>query len=48
MTAATATVERQHADLIARRAYELYELRGRQHGHDQDDWYEAERELKAD
>jgi hypothetical protein len=40
--------ERQHGDLIARRAYELYELRGRQDGHDQDDWYEAERELKAD
>ncbi|GJL54870.1 MAG: hypothetical protein NPIRA02_20020 [Nitrospirales bacterium] len=29
--------------LIAKRAYELYESRGRTHGHDQDDWLEAER-----
>jgi hypothetical protein len=31
---------------IARRAYELYEARGREHGHDVDDWLQAERELK--
>src|SRR5260370_17300160 len=30
---------------IARRAYELYEKRGREHGHDLDDWLQAEREL---
>ena len=30
---------------IARRAFELYERRGRQHGHDVDDWLLAEREL---
>src|SRR5579864_3090343 len=30
---------------IARRAYELFEKRGREHGHDLDDWLQAEREL---
>ena len=28
---------------IARKAYELYEQRGRKHGHDREDWLEAER-----
>jgi hypothetical protein len=30
---------------IACRAYELYEERGRTHGHDLGDWLQAEREL---
>ena len=30
---------------IARRAYERYETRGREPGRDQDDWFEAEREV---
>jgi Protein of unknown function (DUF2934) len=30
---------------IAQRAYALYEARGREDGHDVDDWLEAEREL---
>jgi hypothetical protein len=30
---------------IARRAYELYLARDREHGHDVDDWLQAEREL---
>jgi len=30
---------------IAARAYELYEQRGATHGHDVDDWLQAEREL---
>jgi outer membrane protein TolC len=30
---------------IAQRAYSLYEARGRQQGHDLDDWLQAEREL---
>jgi hypothetical protein len=30
---------------IARRAFELYEKRGRHDGHDVDDWLLAEREL---
>jgi hypothetical protein len=32
---------------IARRAYELYLARGCQHGHDLEDWVQAERELKV-
>ena len=31
---------------IARRAFELYCERGRQDGHDVDDWLNAERELR--
>jgi hypothetical protein len=31
---------------VARRAYELYEQRGGEPGHDQDDWFAAERELR--
>jgi hypothetical protein len=30
---------------VARRAYEIYLARGREHGHDIDDWLQAEREL---
>ena len=30
---------------IARRANELFEARGREHGHDQEDWFRAESEL---
>jgi len=32
---------------VERRAYELYEQRGREHGHDCDDWLAGERELRA-
>jgi hypothetical protein len=31
---------------VARRAYELFEARGSEDGRDQEDWFEAERELK--
>jgi hypothetical protein len=31
---------------IARRAYQLYEERGREHGHDLRDWFQAEGELR--
>jgi Protein of unknown function (DUF2934) len=31
---------------IARRAYELYLARDHDHGHDLDDWLQAERELR--
>ena len=34
------------ADAIARRAYEIYQNRGGNHGADLDDWLEAERQLK--
>jgi hypothetical protein len=40
-TAAQETGEEQ----IRRRAYELYEARGRGNGHDMDDWLEAEAEI---
>lgn len=33
-------------DAVARRAYEIYESRGGDHGADLDDWLEAERQLK--
>jgi hypothetical protein len=32
---------------IARRAYDLYLARGREDGHDVEDWLEAERELNG-
>ena len=32
---------------IRQRAYEVYEQRGRTHGHDLDDWFHAEREIKG-
>ena len=34
-------------NLIANRAFELFEARGGTHGHDQDDWLQAERELNG-
>jgi len=33
---------------IARRAYELYVWRGREDGHDLDDWLQAEAEIKGE
>jgi hypothetical protein len=33
--------------LIAKKAYELYEKRGRKSGHTMDDWLEAERIIKG-
>ena len=41
----TSDRERPSPDDIARLAYHFYETRGRQHGHDVDDWLSAEREL---
>ena len=41
------TESRPDADRIAQRAYERYEARGREDGHDMDDWFEAERELQG-
>jgi hypothetical protein len=34
-----------HQGLVAQRAYELYEQRGRQEGQDLEDWLNAERQL---
>ena len=33
---------------VAERAYRLYEKRGCVHGHDVEDWLEAERELRGE
>ena len=33
-------------DRIRQRAYERYRERGGEHGHDMDDWFEAEREVE--
>ena len=35
------------ADRIARRAYERFQQRGGEHGHDQEDWFAAEQELSG-
>jgi hypothetical protein len=37
--------EKPHPDEVAVRAYELFEKRGGHHGHDREDWYEAELQL---
>ncbi len=34
-------------EAVRRRAYKLYEHRGAEHGHDWADWFQAERELRA-
>ncbi|MBI1734827.1 MAG: DUF2934 domain-containing protein [Candidatus Rokubacteria bacterium] len=34
-------------DAIARRAYELFQARGGQHGYEIEDWLQAERELRT-
>ena len=35
-------------DAVRNRAYEIYERRGAESGHDQDDWLEAEIELRTE
>jgi hypothetical protein len=37
----------QDVDLIARAAYQRYEARGREDGHDVEDWLTAEREMRG-
>ena len=34
-------------DEIAKRAYQLFEHRGCVHGHEMDDWVQAEKEIRA-
>jgi hypothetical protein len=34
-------------EMIEKKAYELYEKRGREHGKDLDDWLEAEKIVKG-
>jgi hypothetical protein len=38
----------QLLERISQRAFELYELRGGAHGHDAEDWFEAERQIGAE
>ena len=47
LTASGTFVERRRQIFaaIARRAYELFEARGSEHGHDCEDWFRAESEL---
>lgn len=44
-TASTAPRSSPSHEQIAQRAYELYLSRGGHHGHHEDDWTQAEREL---
>ena len=46
-TRATAPQSENVEEQIRRRAYELYEARGREDGHDLDDWQQAEAEVKG-
>ena len=44
------TIEPQELELehqISLRAYQLYEARGREDGHDSEDWLRAEEEIRA-
>jgi hypothetical protein len=44
-TLVSSTVPEKISAQIARRAYELYETRGREDGHDLEDWLRAEEEI---
>src|SRR5690242_8453464 len=44
--AATPPTRRPSAEQISRRAYELFLARGGEHGHHDEDWIQAERELQ--
>jgi len=46
LTTTSATIPNQDEE-IRRRAYEIYETRGREDGHDFDDWLLAEEEIKG-
>lgn len=39
--------QKSETDRIARRAYERFQARGGEHGHDQEDWFAAEAELRG-
>lgn len=40
------TMDADDRDEIAHRAHERFQARGGEHGHDQEDWFEAEREIR--
>ncbi len=39
--------EHRERQMIQEKAYEIFERRGRVHGHDWEDWFAAEREVSA-
>ena len=43
----TSSTQASMEEEIRRRAYELYEERGRQHGFEQEDWTRAEAEIRS-
>ena len=43
---ATTVPQNQLTDMIRKKAYELYEKRGKKQGRDMDNWLEAERIVK--
>ena len=45
--AASATRVRASQDRIKERAFQIYEKRGSEHGHDMQDWLSAERQILA-
>jgi len=47
-TLASSEVPNDLLEQIARRAYELYVWRGREDGHDLDDWLQAETEIMGE
>jgi hypothetical protein len=47
-TLASSEVPNDVLEQIAQRAYELYEWRGREDGHDLDDWLQAEAEIMGE
>lgn len=38
---------KEYCEKVAKKAYELYQKRGCKAGHDKEDWYEAERLVRA-
>ncbi len=45
LTFGRTAAEDTHEERVRTRAYELYEARGREDGHDVEDWLEAEAEI---
>ena len=45
LTFVSSTAPEKVSEQIGRRAYELYETRGREDGHDLEDWLRAEEEI---
>jgi hypothetical protein len=43
----TAAMKKPTNEQIAARAYELFIARGRRHGHHEEDWFQAEQELRS-